>query len=169
VIVATTVTALQAGEPFPMPCDVCMTLAHRRAEVEALMPNETIPLVGLSFIPSEETRARLAVIDPMARIGIVSVFPEFMALMKPGVLRFTPHVSDVEVRLATAPDLAAFLARIDVLVYASGAEAILAGLPPGRQAIEFQYVPDPHAIRQTLLPVIERMRSAATHEEDEPA
>jgi DNA-binding transcriptional regulator YhcF (GntR family) len=165
VIVATTVTALQAGEPFPMPCDVGMTLAHRRAEVQALMPNETIPLVGLSFIPSEETRARLAVIDPMARIGIVSVFPEFMALMKPGVLRFTPHVSDVEVRLATAPDLAAFLARIDVLVYASGAEAILAGLPPGRQAIEFQYVPDPHAIRQTLLPVIERMRSEAPREE----
>ncbi|MET0745992.1 MAG: GntR family transcriptional regulator [Microvirga sp.] len=169
VIAATTVTALQAGEPFPMPCDVCMTLAHRRAEVEALMPNGTIPLVGLSFIPSEETRARLAMIDPMARIGIVSIFPEFMALMKPGVLRFTPHVSDVEVRLVTAPDLAAFLARIDVLIHASGAEAILAGLPPGRQAIEFQYVPDPHAIRQTLLPVIERMRSVAAHEEDEPA
>jgi DNA-binding transcriptional regulator YhcF (GntR family) len=168
-IVATTVTALQEGEPFPMPCDVCMTLAHRRAEVEALMPNATIPLVGLSFIPSEETRARLAVIDPMARIGIVSVFPEFMALMKPGVLRFTPHVSDVEVRLVTAPDLGSFLAGIDVLIYASGAEAILGDLAPGRQAIEFQYVPDPHAIRQTLLPVIERMRSAATHEEEEPA
>jgi DNA-binding transcriptional regulator YhcF (GntR family) len=158
-IVATTVTALQAGEAFPTPCDVCVTLAHRRGEVENLI-GDTIPVVGLSFIPSEETRARLAMIDPMAQIGIVSIFPEFMALMKPGVLRFTPHVSDVEVRLITAPDLKEFLASIDVLIYASGAEPILSDFPPGREAIEFQYVPDPHAIRQTLLPVIERMRSA---------
>ncbi|MBM6593680.1 GntR family transcriptional regulator [Microvirga pudoricolor] len=166
-IMATTVTALQEGEPFPMPCDVCMTLAHRRAEVEAMMPDRSIPLVGLSFIPSEETRAKLAVIDPMARIGIVSIFPEFMALMKPGVLRFTPHVSDVEVRLITAPDLKDFLASLDVLIYASGAEPILKDLLPGRQALEFQYVPDPHAIRQTLMPVIERMRSAQSADTEE--
>jgi DNA-binding transcriptional regulator YhcF (GntR family) len=167
-IIATTVTALQNGEALPMPCDVCMTLAHRRGEVEELI-SDTIPVVGLSFIPSEETRARLAVIDPMARIGIVSIFPEFMALMKPGVLRFTPHVSDVEVRLITAPDLKEFLASVDVLIYASGAEPILADLPPGREAIEFQYVPDPHAIRQTLLPVIERMRAADETKEEEPS
>ena len=78
----------------------------------------------------------LAVIDPMARIGIVSIFPEFMALMKPGVLRFTPHVSDAEVRLITAPDLKEFLASLDVLVYASGAEAHSQRtcLPDGRRS-----------------------------------
>ena len=53
-------------------------------------------------------------------------------------------------RLITAPDLKAFSLGVDVLVYASGAEAILKDLPAGRQAIEFRYVPDPHAIRQTL-------------------
>ena len=71
-------------------------------------------------------------IDPMARVGIVSIFPEFTALMKPGVLRFAPHVSDVDVRLITAPDLAAFLAQVDVAIYASGAEATVKKLlPPG--------------------------------------
>lgn len=168
-IAVTTVDALHAGETFPLPCDICITLAHRRGEVEHLVPNG-IPVVGLSFIPSEETRGQLAMIDPMARIGIISIFPEFTALMKPGVLRFAPHVSDVDVRLITAPDLEAFLSRIDVAIYASGAEATVRQmLPENRQAMEFRYVPDPHAIRATLLPVIERLRSSIVSQEDVPS
>ena len=66
---------LHAGS-FPLPCDICVTLAHRRGEVEHLVPSG-IPVVGMSFIPAEETRAQLAMVDPMARVGIVSIFPEF--------------------------------------------------------------------------------------------
>ncbi|MBZ6075806.1 GntR family transcriptional regulator [Microvirga puerhi] len=164
-IAITTLSALQAGEPLPLPCDLCVTFPHRRSEVENLVPANT-PIVNLSFIPAEETRARLAIIDPMAKIGIVSIFPEFMALMKPGVLRFTPHVSEVEVRLITEPDLIEFLKTVDVLVYASGAEPILKDFPDGREAIEFRYVPDPHAVRQILLPEIERLRSAHSAKEE---
>lgn len=168
-IAVTTVDALQAGEAFPLPCDVCITLAHRRGEVEHLIPAGT-PVIGLSFIPAEETRAQLAMIDPMARVGIISIFPEFMALMKPGVLRFAPHVSDVDVRLLTAPDLEAFLRSVDVAIYASGAEAkVRQLLPQGRQAMEFRYVPDPHAIRATLLPVLERLRSSNVRQEEDPS
>ncbi|WP_201863281.1 GntR family transcriptional regulator [Microvirga soli] len=168
-IVVTTVDALHAGEAFPLPCDICMTLAHRRGEVEHLVPSG-IPVVGLSFIPAEETRAQLAMLDPMSRVGLVSIFPEFAALMKPGVLRFAPHVSTVDVRLITAPDLAAFLTQVDVAIYASGAEsAVKKLLPPGMQALEFRYVPDPHAIRATLLPVIERLRSSIESQEEVPS
>ncbi|MEL4419765.1 hypothetical protein, partial [Shewanella algae] len=81
-----------------------VTLANRRAEVEALFA-PGMPVIGISFIPSEETRARLAAIDPGAKLAIVSMFPEFLALMKPGVLRFTPHVADVEVGMFNDPDL----------------------------------------------------------------
>lgn len=169
VIAVTTVDALHAGEPLSLPCDVCVTLAHRRTEVEHLIPSG-IPVVGLSFIPAEETRAQLAMIDPMARVGIVSIFPEFMALMKPGVLRFAPHVSNVDVRLITAPDLAPFLAGVDVAIYASGAEATVRRLlPAGQQAMEFRYVPDPHAIRATLLPILERLRSSTATQEEDPS
>ncbi|WP_114944544.1 GntR family transcriptional regulator [Microvirga calopogonii] len=168
-ITVTTVDALHAGETFPLPCDVCVTLAHRRGEVEHLVPTG-IPVVGLSFIPAEETRTQLAMIDPMARIGIVSIFPEFTALMKPGVLRFAPHVSDVDVRLITAPDLESFLSRVDVAIYASGAEATVKKmLPKNSQAMEFRYVPDPHAIRATLLPVLERLRSSIVTQEEDPS
>ena len=168
-IVVTTVDGLHAGEAFPLPCDICVTLAHRRGEVEHLVPSG-IPVVGLSFIPAEETRAQLAMLDPMARVGLVSVFPEFAALMKPGVLRFAPHVSTVDVRLITAPDLAAFLTQIDVAIYASGAESTVKRLlPSGQHALEFRYVPDPHAIRATLLPVIERLRSSIVSQEEVPS
>lgn len=158
-IAATTMDAFKvASQKESFNYDLCVTLAHRRGDLENLLPAGT-PVVGLSFIPAEETRARLASIDPMASVGIVSVFPEFMALMKQGVARFTPHVSGADVRLVTASDLESFVRGLDVLIYASGAGHILQYLPTGRQAIEFQYVPDPHAIQQTLIPAIERLRA----------
>ncbi len=164
-ISATTIDALKrvAAEPFPY--DLGVTLAHRRAELESLLP-PGIPVVGLSFIPAEETRTLLAAIDPMARVGIVSVFPEFMVLMKQGVARFTPHVSSAQVRLVTAPDLNTFVLGVDVLIYASGAGPTLESLMHGKQAIEFSYVPDPHAIQQTLLPAIERLRTQTPPEKE---
>ena len=48
---------------------------------------------------------------------------------------------------------------VDVLIYASGAGDVLRFLPSDRQAIEFRYVPDPHAIQETLIPAIERLRT----------
>jgi len=168
-ISATTVDALKTGAQLTPGYDLWVTLAHRRGDVEALLPPGT-PLVGLSFIPAEETRAQLAIIDPMARVGIVSVFPEFMPLMKPGVLRFTPHIANAEVRLLSDPGLKTFLQSLDVLVYASGAEATREDLLPGKKAIEFRYVPDPHAIQQTLIPAIEKLRaeSVSLQESDSP-
>jgi DNA-binding transcriptional regulator YhcF (GntR family) len=157
-ISATTVDAFREVAMQPFHHDICVTLAHRRGELEKLLP-AGVPVVGLSFIPAEETRALLAAIDPMARVGIVSVFPEFMVLMKQGVSRFTPHVSGADVRLATAPDIEAFVHGVDVLIYASGAGDVLRHLPSDRQAIEFRYVPDPHAIQETLIPAIERLRT----------
>ena len=157
-ISATTVDAFRAVAAQPFQHDLCVTLAHRRGELEKLLP-AGVPVVGLRFIPAEETRALLAAIDPMARVGIVSVFPEFMVLMKQGVSRFTPHVSGADVRMATAPDIEAFVHGIDVLIYASGAGDVLRHLRSDCHAIEFRYVPDPHAIQQTLIPAIERLRT----------
>ncbi|MET0527189.1 MAG: hypothetical protein ABW003_02380, partial [Microvirga sp.] len=75
------------------------------------------------------------------------------------VLRFTPHVQSVEVALADDPDLNAFLNRVDVVVYATGAEGVLDQVSPNAQAIEYRHVPDPHAVQRELLPVIERLRA----------
>jgi DNA-binding transcriptional regulator YhcF (GntR family) len=155
---ALTIEQLRSGTGPSDAVDLYVTLANRRLEVEALVAPDP-PVVSISFIPAERTRTRLAAIDPVARIGIVSVVPEFLALMKPGVLRFTPHVQSVEVALAGDPRLAAFLERANVVVYATGAERVLSELPPGVEAIEYRHVPDPHAVQRELLPAIERLRA----------
>ena len=155
---ALTVERLRAGSASNEAVDLYVTLANRRQEVEGLVAPGT-PVVSVSFIPAERTRTLLAAIDPVARVGIVSVFPEFLALMKPGVLRFTPHVRSVEVALVDEPGLPAFLERVDVVVYATGAERVLRDLPPGVVAIEYRHVPDPHAVQRELLPAIERLRA----------
>jgi DNA-binding transcriptional regulator YhcF (GntR family) len=157
-ISAITIDRLRASAVRDAGIDLYVTLANRRQDVESLVPPGR-PVVSISFIPSETTRTRLAAIDPVARIGIISVFPEFLVLMKPGVLRFTPHVRSVEVTLVDDPDLDDFLRRIDVAVYATGAERVLDRLPRGVRAIEYRHVPDPHAIQRDLLPVIERLRA----------
>ena len=147
---------LRAG-PAP---DLVVTLANRKAEAEAAIGGRA-PVTAVSFLPSEQTRSLLAAIDPLARVGLVSVFPEFLALMKPGVRRFAPHVREIEAIVADDPKLPAFLGRLDVVVYATGAEGALAaaGAPAG--AIEYRHVPDPHAVQERLLPLVEAIRSGA--------
>jgi DNA-binding transcriptional regulator YhcF (GntR family) len=158
VIDAVTIDQLRESAKGDGGTDLYVTLANRRQEVEGLVEPGS-PVISISFIPSEKTRTLLAAIDPVARIGIVSVFPEFLALMKPGVLRFTPHVQSVEVALAEDPDLEAFLSRTDVVVYATGVESVLGRLPSHARAIEYRHVPDPHAVQRDLLPIIERLRA----------
>lgn len=158
VVDALTIDQLRSSTKRDGLTDLYVTLANRRQEVEALVAPAS-PVISISFIPSERTRTLLAGIDPVARVGIVSVFPEFLALMKPGVLRFTPHVQSVEVALADDPDLDAFFGRVDAVVYATGAESVLDRLPWNVPAIEYRHVPDPHAIQRELLPVIERLRA----------
>jgi DNA-binding transcriptional regulator YhcF (GntR family) len=149
----------EPGTAVP-PADIYVTLANRKAEAEAII-GARAPVTSVSFMPAEATRALLAGLDPLARVGLVSVFPEFLALMKPGVLRFAPHVSSVEAIVLDDPGLPAFLHKVDVIVYATGAERALALAPPGLRSIEYRHVPDPHAVQASLLPLVETIRSGA--------
>lgn len=158
-----TLDALQSGLPLPQ-ADIVLTLANRRAEVEAIIGTD-IPIVGLSFIPSEITRTRLAGLDPSSRVGIVSIFAEFMALMKPGVMRFSPHVASTAVTMADAPDLDAFIAGVDVVVYATGLDWLADRVGPGQQAFEYRHAPDTTFIQNHILPLLDTMRDGSTTKE----
>ena len=151
-----TIEALKAAGGLPE-ADIVLTLANRRAEVEALVGRD-IPVLGLSFIPSEQTRTRLAGLDPSTRIGIVSIFPEFMALMKPGVMRFSPHVASTEVTMVDAPDLEAFIAKVDVLVYATGLDWLAGKVGPHQQAFEYRHEPALGFIETHVLPLLDTLR-----------
>ena len=141
--------------------DLVLVMAHRRREVAALLPRSR--LATISFIPAEATRRALASLDPRARVLAVSRFPEFLPLMRPGVGRFAPHVARVAVALLDDPDLDARLGASDVVVYATGAEAVLDRLPRGAAAIEYRHSPDPGDIDRIVRPLL---AEAAAAQED---
>jgi len=132
--------------------DLVLTFAHRRHEVVDLFPGTTV--AAISFIPSEATRRSLASLDPLTRALAISIFPEFTPLMKINVQRFAPHVADIAITSPDAPDFEASLRGADVLVYATGAEALISRLAPAVPSFEFRHTPDPVDIRRVVLPII---------------
>jgi len=134
--------------------DLVLTFAHRRREVTQLLPGRRV--LNISFIPSENTRRALASLDPLARVLVVSIFPEFTALMESGVHRFAPHVDQIMVMQRDDPALEAQLKNTDTLVYATGAEALAANLRPGQQAFEYRHTPDTGDIQRVVLPLLEQ-------------
>jgi GntR family transcriptional regulator len=137
--------------------DLFITIAHRKAQVQGVVGSRTV--VGINFIPSERTRTALAELNPRTRLGIVSTFPEFLPTMKAGVERFASHVDPpATALLGDRESLQRVIGSCDVIVYATGSEAILEGLPTRIRAFEYRHVPDPRSVERDLLPVLERIR-----------
>ncbi|MBP0616850.1 GntR family transcriptional regulator [Jiella mangrovi] len=130
--------------------DLVVTFLTRQREVAALLPNTKV--VSVSFIPSEETRRALASLDPRTNLAVVSRFPDFLPIMKAGVQRFAPHVSQMVATTIDEPDLADVLERSSVVVYATGAETVLTIIEPETPAIEYRHTPDPADIERIILP-----------------
>jgi DNA-binding transcriptional regulator YhcF (GntR family) len=162
---AETIERLRADEAVlhrARTADLALTIANRRGEVSALL-GPGVPLLSVSFVPSEATRTALAGLDPRDRVAVVSLFPEFLAIMKPGVQRHAPHVSAITATLLDAPDLAAVIAASDAVVFATGAEAVLRQIPPGLRAIEYFHTPDPRDIEREVIPRLAALRLTPPH------
>lgn len=140
--------------------DLIVTFPNRKAEVVDLVGADR-RVIAIRFIPADQTRAALATIDPRARLGIVSTFPEFLPIMKAGVQQFAPHVRKLEATVLQSPDLKQLLRRVDAVVYASGSERVRRMIKPGIPAFEYRHAPDPHEIDEVLLPALEQLRAGA--------
>ena len=128
--------------------DLVITFPHRRTDVMALLPDAAV--ATMTFIPSAATRQALAALDPGTRVGAVSIFPEFTPLMKAGVLRFAPHVAAVSVAQHDTPGLAAMLRRVDVVVFATGADTLGLAVPDGVASFEYRHTPDPANVQRLI-------------------
>lgn len=142
--------------------DLVLTLANRKADVVELLGGKQ-HVLGINYIPSEQTRTLLARIDPLAHVAIVSTFPEFLPIMKAGVQRFAPHVHDMVATVLESPGLAKTLSLADVVVHATGSERAIGLIRPDAQHFEYRHTPDPREIDQVLLPMLESIRG------DQPA
>lgn len=152
------VASNQLARQRMLKADLVLTLGNRKNDVQELLGPKK-PVFGVTYIPSERTRTLLAQIDPLARVAIVSTFPEFLPIMKAGLLRFASHVPDAHATLLESPTLAEELQRADVVVYASGSKRVTELLRPGAIAFEYRHTPDPREIEQALLPLLESIRA----------
>jgi DNA-binding transcriptional regulator YhcF (GntR family) len=152
------VTSNDLARQRALNADLVLTLANRKADVAEMLPKQRI--LGINYIPSERTRTLLAQIDPLARVCIVSTFPEFLPIMKAGVQRFAPHVQSIKATVLDAPDLKETLARMSVVVLATGSEKAVRLLKKGTAHFEYRHTPDPCEIDQVLLPMLESIRGA---------
>ena len=139
--------------------DLVVVIANRRAQVQAVLGGK-VALVAVNFIPSERTRTALAELGPRTRLGVLSTFPEFLPTMKSGVERFASHLDAPAVAVLSDRAAVERLTRVcDVIVFATGSERVLEGLPEHVRALEYRHVPDPRSTERDVLPVVERIRA----------
>ena len=136
--------------------DLVLTFLHRESEVHALIPEARI--LGLRFIPSMRTRQALAGLDPRTRVAAVTYFQEYIAIMRPSVREFAPHVADIRVTWSSAEDLPQLIAQCDAVIFASGADHIADLVPPGIPCFEYRHAPDPGALENVLVPYLSDLR-----------
>lgn len=147
--------------------DMVFTFVHRVAEVRQLVPGAEV--FGIRFIPSQATRLALAAIDPRQRVAAVTRFQEYIAIMRPSIQQFAPHVSDIHVTYLDATDIGEVVASRDVVVYATGADAIQNLAPSGARCIEYRHSPDPAELQRLLLPLLAELRAAKAQDREEEA
>ena len=132
--------------------DLVLTFANLQAAVTAAIPG--VPVLSLRFIPSEATRMALASIDPMAKVGVISRFADFLPVLTLGVRRFAAHVRDIVAANLNDPDIADLLADCDVVVLSTGADEAAQMAKPGAARIEYRHIPDPGDIERLVMPLL---------------
>jgi DNA-binding transcriptional regulator YhcF (GntR family) len=154
-----TIDALKASDDARRACedaDLVLTFIHRETEVRALAPRANV--LSLRFVPSAKTRMALAGLDPRVRVAAVTHFKDYIAIMRPSIREFAPHVASIVTTWSSAPDLAATLANSDVVVFASGADHVARLAPPGVNCFEYRHAPDPGALETSLAPQLAQLR-----------
>ena len=152
---ATTISDLRAGTP-PAPLaayDAILTIGYRLATVEELAQGAA-PVAAVPFLPSEETRTRLAQLQPGDNVVAVATFAQYMGALKSSIERFAPHVLVTAVETAETLATEHLIGRYDAIVYATGSEGIVPHLPRAIPTIEYRHVPEGRAVAQVVREVL---------------
>jgi DNA-binding transcriptional regulator YhcF (GntR family) len=128
---------------------LAITVPPRLQRVRTLLEPRECPVAAVAFRASPETLRRLAAISPAQRVGILSTYPDFLQTMVENVVAYglaeAPPMCAV---LGQDDRIAEMLSQVDVLVYASGSEAIGERLPDQVGAIEYRHSPEPDSVNR---------------------
>ena len=141
--------------------DLILTFTNRMAEVTELLGPDA-QVMGVSYIPSDATRIALAGLDARQKVGLVSTFDTFLPVMQSGVRRLAPQIGSITASVLGHPDLPQVLSAVDVVIYATGADEVTAGLPASVHAFEYRHALHPLELETNVLPEIERLRVGTT-------
>lgn len=136
--------------------DLVLTFLSRQAEIREVIPDANI--LALRFIPSARTRQTLAGLDPRAHVVAITHLPDYIAVMKPSVREYAPHISDIKVTWSSSPDLEEMIAASDAVVFATGADHIAGMVRPGIACFEYRHAPDPGSVENQLIPCLNKLR-----------
>jgi hypothetical protein len=78
--------------------------------------------------------------------------------MKSGVVRYAPHIYNLRSSTFGSPGAHRAAAWSEVIVYATGAEAVVKAAPEGVETFEYRHAPEPRSVETNLLPLIEELR-----------
>lgn len=132
--------------------DLVVTFLNRQREVASLLPGTRV--ISIRFIPADETRRALAALAAGTRLLLVARVPEFLPIMKTGVARFARQAGSVQLAAGSVQEIAAFVPDVDAVIYASGTDDAVAGLPPRLRVIEYIHVPDEADIERKVMPLL---------------
>lgn len=121
----------------------------RLQEVNTLLKSQPVRVTAIAFRPSPDTRRKLSSVPPGRRIGLVTTYPEFLQTMIDEVASYCMLKTPPPCAMIAQQDrVKNLLGKIDVLVYASGSEAVLDWLPPRVEAIELRHAPEPDSVNR---------------------
>lgn len=170
VISLVTFEQLHASEEARAQCraaDLVLTFVHREVEMRTLVPDANV--LSLRFIPSERTRQSLALLDPRTKIAAVTQLKDYIAIMRPSVREFAPHISDITVAWSYDEDLQDIIARCDVVIYASGADHVADLAGASKRCFEYRHSPDPGVLESLLAPTLAELRHQKITDAEAPA
>ncbi len=142
---------LESEEPVRIEAstaDAIVTFVSLKPRLQELLPGAVI--VTPRFVARQSTLDELAALPPDARIATVAGFPGFGPVLETGVNRGASQCSDIIALSLASEDLVRQLADRTVIIYASGAEAVLSLAPANIHSFEYLNTPDPTDLAKTL-------------------
>ena len=101
---------------------------------------------------------RLRALPRGLKLGVISLFAEFLPTMVQGITECVPIEQPLLCAvLSDAARVQSVPLDADVVIYASGSEAISRIVPPGTPAIEYLHTPEPSSV-EAIRPLLETGR-----------
>ena len=139
--------------------DLVVTSFYHIEELEALMPEEAAPVVGVNLQPEMSTIVSIARIPNDARVGLVAASKRFIAEIRDTLEQVSVDSSHVkEFASKETEELRQFIQGVDALIVSPSRKKEVEALADGRPVTEFLFAPDEGSTNNIRISLFELKR-----------